>query len=206
MGPISHSHKNKCGPTDMWGPHVSPFFFLPPLSLSLPFFPFGPRAGWQQERAAAGGEARAAAMGGRAARSSGGGRRRRGSCARRESEWRRKRTPTLDTAQPEAALGGESERRRQVTTFKRILKAKSTERFHGLPYLFSLLNCLICMWYGLPGWVADGRLLVAAVNGTGAVFHLAYICLFIFYADSRKTRKSQTSEGLGVGASAVLLK
>jgi solute carrier family 50 protein (sugar transporter) len=74
-----------------------------------------------------------------------------------------------------------------VTTFKRILKAKSTERFDGLPYLFSLLNCLICLWYGLP-WVADGRLLVATVNGIGAVFQLAYICLFIFYADSRKTR------------------
>ncbi|BAD52705.1 MtN3-like [Oryza sativa Japonica Group] len=166
-----------------------PSFFLPPLSLlslSLPFFPFCRHAGWQQERAAAGGEAGAAAVGGRAARSSGGALRRRGSCARRESKRRRKRTPTLDTAQPGAALGGESERRRQVTTFKRILKAKSTERFDGLPYLFSLLNCLICLWYGLP-WVANGRLLVTTVNGTGAVFQLAYICLFIFYADSKKT-------------------
>jgi solute carrier family 50 (sugar transporter) len=71
-------------------------------------------------------------------------------------------------------------------TFKRVLKAKSTEQFVGLPYLFSLLNCCICLWYGLP-WVSDGRLLVATVNGTGAVFQLAYIWLFIFYADSRKT-------------------
>ncbi|KAG8077662.1 hypothetical protein GUJ93_ZPchr0007g4233 [Zizania palustris] len=74
-----------------------------------------------------------------------------------------------------------------LATFKRILKAKSTEQFDGLPYLFSLLNCFICLWYGLP-WVSDGRLLVATVNGTGAVFQLAYISLFIFYADSRKTR------------------
>uniref|UniRef100_A0A0D9ZXY6 Uncharacterized protein n=1 Tax=Oryza glumipatula TaxID=40148 RepID=A0A0D9ZXY6_9ORYZ len=118
-----------------------------------------------------------ASSGGRRGRSCGGGRegdeierRRRGSCAQRESERRRKRTPTLDTAQPGAALGGGK------TTFKRILKAKSTERFDGLPYLFSLLNCLICLW-----------LLVVTVNCTGAVFQLAYICLFIFYADSRKT-------------------
>ncbi|KAF7037298.1 hypothetical protein CFC21_047706 [Triticum aestivum] len=74
-----------------------------------------------------------------------------------------------------------------VPTFKRILKAKSTEQFDGLPYLLSLLNCFICLWYGLP-WVSDGRLLVATVNGTGAAFQLAYISLFFIYADSRKTR------------------
>lgn len=53
--------------------------------------------------------------------------------------------------------------------------------------MFSLLNCIICLWYGLP-WVSDAGLLVATVNGTGAVFQLAYISLFIIYADSRKTR------------------
>ncbi|XP_066316546.1 bidirectional sugar transporter SWEET2b-like [Miscanthus floridulus] len=76
-----------------------------------------------------------------------------------------------------------------VPTFKRVLKAKSTEQFDGLPYLLSLLNCCICLWYGLP-WVSDGggRALVATVNGTGALFQLAYISLFIFYADSRTTR------------------
>lgn len=74
-------------------------------------------------------------------------------------------------------------------TFKRVLKAKSTEQFDGLPYLLSLLNCCICLWYGLP-WVSGGggRALVATVNGTGALFQLAYISLFIFYADSRTTR------------------
>ncbi|PWZ31633.1 Bidirectional sugar transporter SWEET2b [Zea mays] len=73
-------------------------------------------------------------------------------------------------------------------TFKRVLKAKSTEQFDGLPYLLSLLNCCICLWYGLP-WVSDGgRALVATVNCTGALFQLAYISLFIFYADSRTTR------------------
>ncbi|KAG0539070.1 hypothetical protein BDA96_03G290900 [Sorghum bicolor] len=76
-----------------------------------------------------------------------------------------------------------------VPTFKRVLKAKSTEQFDGLPYLLSLLNCCICLWYGLP-WVSGGggRALVATVNGTGALFQLAYISLFIFYADSRTTR------------------
>jgi len=72
-----------------------------------------------------------------------------------------------------------------------VVKAKSTERFDGLPYLLSLLNCCICLWYGLP-WVSDGgRALVATVNGTGALFQLAYISLFVFYADSRRTRVSK---------------
>lgn len=75
-----------------------------------------------------------------------------------------------------------------VPTFKRVVKAKSTERFDGLPYLLSLLNCCICLWYGLP-WVSDGgRALVATVNGTGALFQLAYISLFVLYADSTRTR------------------
>jgi solute carrier family 50 protein (sugar transporter) len=69
-----------------------------------------------------------------------------------------------------------------------VVKAKSTERFDGLPYLLSLLNCCICLWYGLP-WVSDGgRALVATVNGTGALFQLAYISLFVLYADSTRTR------------------
>ncbi|XP_020405132.1 bidirectional sugar transporter SWEET2b-like isoform X1 [Zea mays] len=80
-----------------------------------------------------------------------------------------------------------------VPTFKRVLKAKSTEQFDGLPYLLSLLNCCICLWYGLP-WVSDGgRALVATVNCTGALFQLAYISLFIFYADSRTTRSALLS-------------
>uniref|UniRef100_A0A453FAD8 Bidirectional sugar transporter SWEET n=1 Tax=Aegilops tauschii subsp. strangulata TaxID=200361 RepID=A0A453FAD8_AEGTS len=95
--------------------------------------------------------------------------------------------PCRPLQKPRGYIAEEADVEKLRPTFKRILKAKSTEQFDGLPYLLSLLNCFICLWYGLP-WVSDGRLLVATVNGTGAAFQLAYISLFFIYADSRKTR------------------
>ena len=73
-------------------------------------------------------------------------------------------------------------------TFRRIIRNKSTERFSGLPYIYSLLNCLIVLWYGLP-WVTQGVLLVATVNSVGAFFQLTYVIIFIIYSDNlRKVR------------------
>ncbi|KAJ8498337.1 hypothetical protein OPV22_008889 [Ensete ventricosum] len=86
-----------------------------------------------------------------------------------------------------------------MPTFKRIVRNKSTEQFSGLPYIYSLLNCLICMWYGLP-WVSYGVILVATVNSIGAAFQLAYVSLFIRFADSsRRLRMS----GLLIGVFSV---
>lgn len=70
-------------------------------------------------------------------------------------------------------------------TFKRIIWNKSTEQFSGLPYIYGLLNCLICFWYGLP-IISPGIILVATVNSIGAVFQLMYISIFIMYAESMK--------------------
>lgn len=70
-------------------------------------------------------------------------------------------------------------------TFKRIIRSKSTEQFSGLPYIYALLNCLICLWYGLP-IVSSGIIFVATVNSVGAVFQLMYIIIFIIYADTRR--------------------
>ncbi|KAG6516652.1 hypothetical protein ZIOFF_027121 [Zingiber officinale] len=72
-----------------------------------------------------------------------------------------------------------------VPTFGRIVRNRSTQEFSGSPYVYSLMNCLICMWYGMP-WVA-GVVLVATVNSAGAAFQMAYVALFLFYAD--RTRK-----------------
>ncbi|XP_010926193.2 bidirectional sugar transporter SWEET2a isoform X2 [Elaeis guineensis] len=67
-------------------------------------------------------------------------------------------------------------------TFQRIVRNRSTEQFSGLPYIYSLLNCLICFWYGLP-CVAHGVILVATVNSIGAIFQSVYVTLFIVYAE-----------------------
>ncbi|XP_012091868.1 bidirectional sugar transporter SWEET2a isoform X1 [Jatropha curcas] len=75
-----------------------------------------------------------------------------------------------------------------IPTFRRIIRSQSTEQFSGLPYIYSLLNCLICLWYGMPV-VSPGIILVATVNSIGAVFQLIYLSIFIFYADKGRKLK-----------------
>ncbi|XVF04441.1 hypothetical protein REPUB_Repub05bG0083100 [Reevesia pubescens] len=72
-----------------------------------------------------------------------------------------------------------------IPTFRRIIRNQSTERFSGLPYVYALLNCLICTWYGTP-FVSYDNVLVMTVNSIGVVFQIAYIILFIIYADKEK--------------------
>ncbi|CAJ1957714.1 unnamed protein product [Sphenostylis stenocarpa] len=72
-----------------------------------------------------------------------------------------------------------------IATFRRIIRNGSTEMFSGMPFIYSLLNCLICMWYGTPLISAD-NLLVTTVNSIGAVFQFVYIILFLMYAEKAK--------------------
>ncbi|CAN1167284.1 Bidirectional sugar transporter SWEET2a [Linum perenne] len=82
-----------------------------------------------------------------------------------------------------------------IPTFRRIIKNKSTEQFSGLPYVYSLLNCLICCWYGLP-FVSPDVVLVATTNSFGAIFQFVYLAIFIVYAD--QTSKMKMCSLLGV--------
>ncbi|KAL8468355.1 hypothetical protein ACS0TY_031543 [Phlomoides rotata] len=75
-----------------------------------------------------------------------------------------------------------------IPTFRRIVRNRSTEEFSGLPYIYALLNCFICLWYGMP-IVSTGIILIATVNSVGAVFQLVYIIIFIIYADRRRKLK-----------------
>ncbi|GAB4831520.1 Bidirectional sugar transporter SWEET2a [Ancistrocladus abbreviatus] len=75
-----------------------------------------------------------------------------------------------------------------VPTFRRIIRNRSTEQFSGLPYLYSLLNCLICLWYGMP-LISPGIIFVATVNSVGALFQLTYIIIFITYAEKENKVK-----------------
>ncbi|XXG61681.1 hypothetical protein AAC387_Pa05g0228 [Persea americana] len=75
-----------------------------------------------------------------------------------------------------------------IPTFRRIVRNKSTEQFSGLPYIYGLLNCLICLWYGLP-IICPGIILVATVNSIGAMFQLIYITTFITFAENVKKVK-----------------
>ncbi|XVF87243.1 hypothetical protein PTKIN_Ptkin18bG0103100 [Pterospermum kingtungense] len=57
-----------------------------------------------------------------------------------------------------------------------------------MPYIYALLNCLICLWYGMP-LVSPGIILVATVNSFGAVFQFIYITIFIRYAEKQMKLK-----------------
>ncbi|KAK3020130.1 hypothetical protein RJ639_005268, partial [Escallonia herrerae] len=75
-----------------------------------------------------------------------------------------------------------------IPTFRRVIRNQSTERFSGLPYIYSLLNCLICAWYGAP-IISSGNLMVTTVNSVGAVFQTIYIILFITYTEKTQQLK-----------------
>ncbi|KAG7581973.1 SWEET sugar transporter [Arabidopsis suecica] len=75
-----------------------------------------------------------------------------------------------------------------MPTFRRIMRNKSTEQFSGLPYIYALLNCLICLWYGTP-FVSHSNTMLMTVNSVGATFQLCYIILFILHTDKKNKMK-----------------
>nr|XP_043622764.1 bidirectional sugar transporter SWEET2 [Erigeron canadensis] len=72
-----------------------------------------------------------------------------------------------------------------IPTFQRIIRNRSTEQFSGMPYIYALMNCLICAWYGTP-FISSDNILVTTVNSAGAVFQLTYIIIYISCAEKRK--------------------
>ncbi|XP_034674855.1 bidirectional sugar transporter SWEET1 [Vitis riparia] len=75
-----------------------------------------------------------------------------------------------------------------LITFKRIIKSKSTEQFSGIPYVMTLLNCLLSAWYGLP-FVSKNNILVSTINGTGAAIEIIYVLTFIAYSIKKERAK-----------------
>lgn len=75
-----------------------------------------------------------------------------------------------------------------VVTFKRVLKNKSTEQFSGIPYVMTLLNCLLAAWYGLP-FVSPNNILVTIINAAGAVLETIYVLIFLVFALKKERLK-----------------
>ncbi|KAL8485332.1 hypothetical protein ACS0TY_027580 [Phlomoides rotata] len=75
-----------------------------------------------------------------------------------------------------------------LITFKRIVQKKSTEQFSGIPYVMTLLNCLLSAWYGMP-FVSPNNLLVSTINGTGSVIELVYVFVFVIFAPKKERAK-----------------
>ncbi|XP_051220289.1 bidirectional sugar transporter SWEET16 [Lolium perenne] len=72
-----------------------------------------------------------------------------------------------------------------IPTFWRIVRSKSTEEFEPAPYVLTLLNSLLWLYYGVTK--PDG-LLIATVNGFGTVMETIYVVLFLIYAADHATR------------------
>lgn len=75
-----------------------------------------------------------------------------------------------------------------LITFKRIVMNKSTEQFSGIPYVMTLLNCLLSAWYGLP-FISPNNMLVSTINGTGAAIEAIYVLIFIIHAPKKEKAK-----------------
>ncbi|KAL3339804.1 hypothetical protein AABB24_028422 [Solanum stoloniferum] len=75
-----------------------------------------------------------------------------------------------------------------MITFKRVIMNKSTEQFSGIPYVMTLLNCLLSTWYGLP-FVSPNNMLVSIINGTGAGLEAFYVLVFLIFAPKKEKAK-----------------
>ncbi|KAI3777601.1 hypothetical protein L1987_47401 [Smallanthus sonchifolius] len=68
-----------------------------------------------------------------------------------------------------------------VPTFMRIIKAKSVQAFKPDPYVATILNCAVWMFYGLP-IVHPDSLLVITINGAGLIIEVVFIAIFFTYS------------------------
>ncbi|TVU32386.1 hypothetical protein EJB05_24116 [Eragrostis curvula] len=75
-----------------------------------------------------------------------------------------------------------------VPTFWRIWKKRSVEQYSPMPYVATLLNCMMWVLYGLP-LVHPHSMLVITINGTGTAIELTYITLFLLYSAGATRRK-----------------
>ncbi|XP_043720991.1 bidirectional sugar transporter SWEET3b-like [Telopea speciosissima] len=74
----------------------------------------------------------------------------------------------------------------QRLTFRRIIQKGTTGEFSCIPYITALLNCLICVWYGLPlvsnGWE---NLPLVTINAVGILPELSFIFIYLWFASPR---------------------
>ncbi|CAK7340626.1 unnamed protein product [Dovyalis caffra] len=91
-----------------------------------------------------------------------------------------------------------------MKTFWRIVKKRSTEDFSCIPYVCTLLNGTLWVYYGI---IKPNSFLVATVNGFGAVTQIVYILIFLTFASPRLRAKTAIQFGIldvGFGAAIIL--
>ncbi|KAJ4749501.1 Bidirectional sugar transporter SWEET [Rhynchospora pubera] len=71
-----------------------------------------------------------------------------------------------------------------LPTFITIVKKRAVEDFSPVPYLATLLNCMLWVVYGVP-FVHPNSMLVLTINGIGIFIEALYICIFFAFAPRR---------------------
>ncbi|KAG6745997.1 hypothetical protein POTOM_050507 [Populus tomentosa] len=75
-----------------------------------------------------------------------------------------------------------------IPTFVRIIKDKAVKDFKSDPYVATLLNCAMWVFYGLP-FITRDNTLVITINGIGFVIECIYVAIFfVFSPGKKKTR------------------
>uniref|UniRef100_A0A0E0B089 Bidirectional sugar transporter SWEET n=1 Tax=Oryza glumipatula TaxID=40148 RepID=A0A0E0B089_9ORYZ len=75
-----------------------------------------------------------------------------------------------------------------VPTFWRIIKEKDVKDFKADPYLATLLNCMLWVFYGLP-IVHPNSILVVTINGIGLVIEAVYLTIFFLFSNKKNKKK-----------------
>jgi len=68
-------------------------------------------------------------------------------------------------------------------TFINIMKKRSVGDYSGIPYVCTLLNCLLWVVYGLP--VVEFQVLVVSINAAGCVIEVTYLVLYLMNAQKK---------------------
>ncbi|KAJ4749500.1 Bidirectional sugar transporter SWEET [Rhynchospora pubera] len=71
-----------------------------------------------------------------------------------------------------------------LPTFITIVKKRAVEDFSPVPYLATLLNCMLWVVYGVP-FVHPNSMLVLTINGIGFFIEALYIGIFFAFAPRR---------------------
>ncbi|KAJ4821409.1 Bidirectional sugar transporter SWEET [Rhynchospora pubera] len=71
-----------------------------------------------------------------------------------------------------------------MPTFHTIVKKRAVEDFSPVPYLATLLNCMLWVVYGVP-FVHPNSVLVLTINGIGFFIEALYIITFFIFAPRR---------------------
>uniref|UniRef100_A0A7I4A2J4 Bidirectional sugar transporter SWEET n=1 Tax=Physcomitrium patens TaxID=3218 RepID=A0A7I4A2J4_PHYPA len=68
-----------------------------------------------------------------------------------------------------------------LPTFWTIIKRRETGQFSVVPYVATLLNCLMWLFYGTSS--VAGLMLVLTINAAGVVIESIYIIIHVLFGD-----------------------